>query len=183
MRRIVVVCLLLLAFLQTNCFGRFAVIRKIYQFIDDIHFNGAPLLVRFVKTVITWLLFILPIVSGLAFFVDFCIINLIEFWTGENIIDGYKEGSAQKGKKAQSGLIQPGKTLRFESAENGMKLKISRSEDGSELKISSFYQGESREMIARQDEPGVLYLVSKGKTERIGLEDLQNLKKVQAVGL
>lgn len=181
----IILILLLLGILQIQCFGRFAIIRKIYQFIDDIKISDAsPLLTRFVKTLLVWVLFIIPIVGGLAFFVDFCIINLIEFWTGENVIDGYKEKKAyldknldEDKKNYPKSLIAPGKSIAFVSSKTGMKTILSRSEDGMQMVIQTFYNGQKRELVAFKDQPGVLY--ARENNQEISIHELNNQFKEQ----
>jgi hypothetical protein len=61
---------------QSGCFGEFALVRKVYNWNADI--GG-----KFVNTLVFYLLNIIP-VYGIAGFVDFVILNLIEFWSGSN---------------------------------------------------------------------------------------------------
>ena len=63
---------------QTGCFGEFALVRKVYNWNADI--GG-----KFVNTLVFYVLNIIP-VYGIAGFVDFVILNLIEFWSGSNPI-------------------------------------------------------------------------------------------------
>lgn len=62
---------------QTGCFGTFALTRNLYNWNDGVSDN------KYVKSLVTWLLIIVP-VYGVAGFIDFVILNLIEFWTGSN---------------------------------------------------------------------------------------------------
>ncbi len=61
---------------QTGCFGEFALVRKVYDWNADI--GG-----KFVNTLVFYVLNIVP-VYGIAGFIDFVILNLIEFWSGSN---------------------------------------------------------------------------------------------------
>ena len=61
---------------QSGCFGEFALVRKVYNWNSEI--GG-----KFVNTLVFYLLNIIP-VYGIAGFVDFVILNLIEFWSGSN---------------------------------------------------------------------------------------------------
>lgn len=65
-----------LVFSQTGCFGEFALVRKVYTWNDGL---GN----KFVKTLVFYVLNIIP-VYGVAGFIDFVILNLIEFWSGSN---------------------------------------------------------------------------------------------------
>ncbi len=68
---------------QTGCFGEFALVRKVYNWNQDI--GG-----KFVNTLVFYALNIIP-VYGIASLVDFVILNLIEFWSGSNPVS-MKEG-------------------------------------------------------------------------------------------
>ncbi|MCC5814618.1 MAG: DUF3332 family protein [Leptospira sp.] len=154
MKKFLIVSMLLSSFLTWNCFGKFAITKKLHQFIDGINFEGqSSLLNKFVKSVVMWLCFIFP-VAGLAFAADLIVINLIEFWTGDNIVDGSKSAKNSK-------TLSPGKNLSFESAEKGTKLTIAHSPDGETMTIRAEYNGELREIVAKKDEPGNLYLKEK----------------------
>lgn len=62
---------------QTGCFGEFALVKKVYEWNDDLSDS------KFVKTLVFWVLNIIP-VYGIASFIDVVILNLIEFWSGSN---------------------------------------------------------------------------------------------------
>lgn len=62
---------------QTGCFGEFALVKKVYEWNDDLSDS------KFVKTLVFWVLNIIP-VYGIASFIDVAILNLIEFWSGSN---------------------------------------------------------------------------------------------------
>ncbi|MDA8122406.1 MAG: DUF3332 family protein [Deltaproteobacteria bacterium] len=62
--------------LASGCFGKFQLTRKMYeinQSVDD----------KYVRSAVTWLFVIPYVLTGTL---DFCIFNLIEFWSGENPI-------------------------------------------------------------------------------------------------
>ncbi len=61
---------------STGCFGKFALTRKIYTINEGM---GS----KFVQTIIFWVFIIIPVYE-VASFLDFFILNLIEFWTGSN---------------------------------------------------------------------------------------------------
>jgi hypothetical protein len=75
-RLLLVFTALTLASFTTGCFGKFALTRKLYGWNDSMD-N------KFVKTVIMWAFFIVPVyeVFSLA---DLFVLNLIEFWGGSN---------------------------------------------------------------------------------------------------
>lgn len=59
-----------------GCFGKFALVRKIYQVNSQVND-------KYVRSLLTWVFIIAPVyqISGL---VDFVIFNTIEFWSGNN---------------------------------------------------------------------------------------------------
>src|SRR5690606_37348724 len=64
----------------SGCYGSFALTRWVYDFNGKITDN------KFVHTIVTWAFIILPVYS-IAGFVDFVVLNLIEFWTDKPVID------------------------------------------------------------------------------------------------
>lgn len=62
---------------QTGCFGEFTLVRKVYNWNEDMSSS------KFVKTLVFYVLNIIP-VYGAAAFIDVVILNLIEFWSGSN---------------------------------------------------------------------------------------------------
>ena len=71
--------LIAIAVPATGCYGKFALVRKVYAFNGSI---GD----KFLRSLVTWIFIWLP-VYGLAAFVDFIVFNTIEFWTGTNPVD------------------------------------------------------------------------------------------------
>ena len=65
----------------TGCFGKFSLVRKVYEFNDSLGGDDMP--GKFVKTLVMWAMYVIPIYE-LSTFVDLIILNLIEFWTGTN---------------------------------------------------------------------------------------------------
>lgn len=180
MKKFSITLILLLSFFQWNCFGRFAIVRALYGFIDGINFEGSSqILTKFVKTILMWVIFVFPVIGGLAFAADLIVVNLIEFWTGKNVVDGHNDGTPiiSKNNKEDSdsigsGLIQPGKEIRFQSAKSSNQITLKRSTDGNTMTIRSFDGEKHRELIAKRDEPGVFYQNVDGKLIRItGLSD------------
>lgn len=72
-----VLALTSLGFAQTGCFGEFALVRKVYEWNDDVSDS------KFVKTLLFYVMNIIP-VYGIASMIDVVILNLIEFWSGSN---------------------------------------------------------------------------------------------------
>jgi len=71
-----VLILMMLSTSFFSCYGNFSLVKKLYQW------NGS-LGSKLVNSAVAWLLMIVP-VYGVAGFIDFVILNVIEYWTGEN---------------------------------------------------------------------------------------------------
>ena len=76
---------------STGCFGEFALTRKVYSFNDNI--AGNDMGGKVVKNIVYYAMNIIP-VYGVAGFVDFFLLNTIEFWTGSNPV-AMKEGEVE----------------------------------------------------------------------------------------
>lgn len=85
--------------LLSSCFGKFALVRMLYKFNDGL--AGDNIGGRFIKTLVFYVLNIIP-VYGIAGLVDFWILNLIEFWTGKNIL-AMNEGEVESQLVAYNG--------------------------------------------------------------------------------
>lgn len=77
--------------LLTSCFGKFALVKTLYKFNDGL--GGKDLAGRFIKSIVFWVLIIVPVYQ-FASFIDIIFLNLIEFWTGSNLIS-MKEGESE----------------------------------------------------------------------------------------
>ena len=121
--------------LSAGCFGKFQLTRKLYdvnQSIDD----------KYIRSAATWIFVIPYAVTGLL---DFVIFNVIEFWTGENLV-----ASAQVTKVDPQGN---GKTV----------LTLSR--DGSAtVAVIERYEGERLVSTLRVRDDGT----GKGRRDRDG---------------
>jgi hypothetical protein len=87
------VSLALLTTLGTACFGQFAATRMVYRW------NGGITNSKFVHTLVLYAFIILPVYS-IAGALDFFILNVIEFWTGNNLLAANLEESDQRLAKA-----------------------------------------------------------------------------------
>jgi len=65
----------------TGCFGKFALVRKLYEWNNSI--AGNDMSGKFVKTLVMYGLMIIPVYE-IAGAIDYWVLNLIEFWTGSN---------------------------------------------------------------------------------------------------
>ena len=97
----------------TGCFGKFALVRKVYGFNETI---GD----KWLRSLLTFALVVIP-VYGVAAFVDYVILNVIEFWTGSN---------------PALAKLQPGETLEKTTvAADGTRLQLIASDRGETLTL------------------------------------------------
>jgi Domain of unknown function (DUF3332) len=78
--------LIITSFLLSGCYGNFNLTKKLYNWNGQV---GN----KFVNSAVMWVLFIVPVYE-VAGFIDFAILNVVQFWTGKNPMamqDGEKE--------------------------------------------------------------------------------------------
>jgi len=138
---------------MVGCFGNFSLTRQVYSFNQNIE-NA------FVRSILMWVMMIVP-VYGLATWIDVVILNVIEFWTGDNpiaMIEGESQTQfiafegieyeviATKNRFDITEVANPDNTfaLVFDVEDNswnlhkdGQELKITQQE-GKELKLFDF---------------------------------------------
>lgn len=71
---LLIICILSLSI--SGCFGSFSLTHQVYNFNRNIED-------KFVRTIVLWAFIIVP-VYNVVMFVDFAVLNLIEFWTDKN---------------------------------------------------------------------------------------------------
>ncbi|EMM79444.1 PF11810 domain protein [Leptospira interrogans str. 2006001854] len=133
-----------------NCFGKFAIVKKVYEVNDSFNI-GSGLLAKFIKTLVMYFPF--SILYFVGFFFDLILFNLIEFWSGNNPV-GYNEYD-ENGKYVKA----------YE--ENGEKLLLSYSDFGKRLDIQFAKEGNSQNLIVFRAEPGKFFVEKDGKLEEI----------------
>lgn len=124
--------------LTAGCYGKFALTKKIYDW------NGS-LGNKFVVSLVMFIFFVVP-VYAIAGFVDWILINVIEFWTGNNPA-AWNETETQErlverddGTKVKMTLSDRGATMRVEIAAPGQEVKVMvlhRTADGLEASDAS----------------------------------------------
>ena len=97
MRKIILMFLLVsvMTMSMVGCFGNFSLTKQVYDFNRNI--DNA-----FVRSILMWVMFIVP-VYPIATWIDVVILNLIEFWTGDNPI-AMNEGESQTQFIAHEGI-------------------------------------------------------------------------------
>ncbi len=102
----------LLGFGASGCYGSFALTRWVYDF------NGKVTEHKFVHSITTWAFLILPVYS-IAGFVDFVVLNMIEFWTEKPVIDLPQAPRVHLSSDNAVDIEMGGAVLRMEPATDG----------------------------------------------------------------
>ena len=110
------------SFSSISCYGNFSLVKKLYKWNGTIE-N------KFAKSAATWIMFIIP-VYGVAGFIDFVILNLIEFWSGENPV------TMSAGDKEVQFVEKDGKTYQITATKNRFDIV----EQGKDNPVSLIYQ-------------------------------------------
>ena len=103
--------------LATSCYGRFQLVRTVYDANSRVED-------RFLRSAVTWLFVIIP-VYGVAGLVDFLVLNVIEFWQGKNPMLGE---SGPVIRTAQVGADRFVQTLRHR--DGATEMTVERFRDG-----------------------------------------------------
>lgn len=77
-----------------QCFGGFALTKKLYQFNKSISAGDNSLGGKFIRTLAMWVMIVIPFYL-VAFLGDFVVLNLIEFWTGKPLIASSSDPDAR----------------------------------------------------------------------------------------
>ncbi|MCX7997713.1 MAG: DUF3332 domain-containing protein [Leptospiraceae bacterium] len=151
----------------SNCFGKFSLVRKVYQFNDSIN-AGSGLINRFVKTLVFYVLNFIP-VYGIAGLVDVVILNLIEFWTGSNPL-------------ALGEFDEKGMLARSIQTEDGRVIFIYHNY-GEKLELISQGRGKTETFWFVRSEAGKIYQMQNGKLTEISIATKQvgNQRIIQAI--
>ncbi|MCM8814656.1 MAG: DUF3332 domain-containing protein [Candidatus Omnitrophica bacterium] len=151
----------------SNCFGKFSLVRKVYQFNDSINV-GSGLLTRFVKTLVFYVLNFIP-VYGIAGLVDVVILNLIEFWTGSNPL-------------ALGEFDEKGMLARTLETEQGRVVFIYHNY-GEKLELISHLNGKMETFWFLKNQAGKVYQIQNNKLMEVQIHTKQigNQKLIQAI--
>lgn len=96
--RTAVASLLLLGTLQLACYGRFGLTRSLYDWNGRVSGN------KVVQSVVMWALIVIPVYEVVGF-VDFIILNPVEFFTGSNPVAA-KDGTPIAMRRLPDGSIE-----------------------------------------------------------------------------
>ncbi len=137
-----------------NCFGKFALTRKVYGFNEGL--MGNDWAGKIVKTILMYVYFFIPIIAGIVWFIDVVILNLIEFWTDSNPL-GLNEYN-KEGKYVKS-FQKDGETLKLTYINFGQKLVIDVSNNG-----------KADQFVVLRSEPGKFFKETDDKLEEITVD-------------
>lgn len=110
---------------QSGCFGEFALVRKVYNWNDELSDS------KFVKTLVFYVLTILPVYS-IAGFLDIIIFNLIEFWGGSNPL------SMNEGDYEMQQLTMKGEEFKVEATKDTFTTTQLTGTDKGEVRVLRF---------------------------------------------
>lgn len=102
-------------FTTQNCYGRFVLTGKIYNW------NGS-MGNKFVKSILMWVLLIIPVYEVCAL-IDFVVLNTLEFWTGSNPL-----AMSPNDKEIQI-VENSGRTFELTATQNRFDIKVLKGEE------------------------------------------------------
>ena len=151
-KKLIISLLILSVFLTGNCFGKFSLVRKIYDINSDITFGQQGKMGGLIKSIFMIIFLFLP-VYGISAFVDIILFNLIEFWTDKNPL--------AINEKANEELVSNnGTSITKKINGNRMDLVVKNNE-----KIET--------IILFKDKPGKFYTEKKNQIEEIKLNSME----------
>ncbi|HMV42515.1 MAG TPA: DUF3332 family protein [Leptospiraceae bacterium] len=151
-RTITIALLISILPLTMNCFGKFALTRKAYQFNETL--GGEGWFWKFTRTFIAYIYFLFPVYVVL--FSDALVFNLIEFWTDNNLI-GYNEYD-------KNGIY-----VKYYQKEKE-SLTLTYLNFGKRLNLEVSDGVVSEKFVVYRNEPGVLYRENKGKIQKVDVQ-------------
>jgi hypothetical protein len=151
-KNLLVSLLLLSIFLSGNCFGKFGLVRKIYEVNDGLTFGATGKLGGVIKSIVMLVFVFLP-VYGISFFLDIIVFNLIEFWTDKNPM-------ALNEKPVQE-LASEGNT------------SISKKVDGDRMDLIIKNNQSVESIVVFKNKPGKFYTEKNSKLEEIKFNSME----------
>ena len=151
-KNMLVSLLLLSIFLSGNCFGKFALVRKIYDVNDGLTFGATGKLGGVIKSIVM-LVFVFVPVYGISFFLDIIVFNLLEFWTDKNPM-------AVNEKPVQE-LASEGNT------------SVTKKVDGDRMELVIKNNQTVESIVVFKNKPGKFYTEKNAKLEEIKLNSME----------
>ena len=134
-RGVTVALLVALLPLATSCYGRFQLVRNVYEANTSVKD-------KYVRSGVTWLFVIIP-VYGLAGLVDFLVLNVIEFWQGKNPAMGESEPVIRTAQVGAERFVQ---TLRHR--DGATEVTVERFRDGALVDRLTLRQPDGSDRLA-----------------------------------
>lgn len=107
-RLIALVILVVMLINLFGCYGSFALTKKVHEW------NGS-LGDKWLNTVVMWILLFVPVYNATTF-IDFVVLNTVEFWTGSNPL------AMQDGQQNVQYASNDGKTYKITMTKNNMNI-------------------------------------------------------------
>ncbi len=139
-------------FIFGGCFGRFPLTRQLYQFNQEVSED------RMVRTVVFWVMVIVP-VYNIGMLADAIVFNLIEFWTGEELLTAGPTMDAN------------GNVVLLTPSEDGTEAVMTVSRDGEVISEQSFVKVSDTTFEVRDQDGTVRGTVQKAEDGSIFLTD------------
>lgn len=149
-RWLAALCISFLSVHVSGCFGSFALVRKVYGINESISDN------KFIRWVVFLGFSIIP-VYGISGLVDVLVLNSLEFWTGNNPLEGGGGGKASM----KSIKVSDTETLKLSRDGDVMRVEVER--EGQEPQVRYFEPLEDG-MVVR-DEAGALLVRVQERTD------------------
>ena len=150
-KKLIISLLILSVFLTGNCFGKFSLVRKIYDINSDITFGQQGKMGGLIKSIFMIIFLFIP-VYGISAFVDIILFNLIEFWTDKNPL--------AINEKANEELV----------SNNGTS--ITKKINGNRMDLIVKNNEKIETIILFKDKPGKFYIENKNQIEEIILNSM-----------
>lgn len=148
------ITLIILVFILTstvNCFGKFALTRKVFTYSETL--GGEGFFGKTLRTVLGYIYFIFPVYVVL--FSDALVFNLIEYWTDNNLI-GFNEFD-------KNGVY----VKNFQKDNNSLTLTYLNF--GKRLNIELVSDSHSDKFVVLHDKPGKIFKDNKGRLEEVNI--------------
>ena len=116
----------------TGCFGKFALVRKVYGFNESV---GD----KWLRSLLMFALVVIPVYQVAGFF-DYVILNVIEFWSGKNPASAALEPAEAKEKVA---VAPDGTRLRMVLDASGDRLLLEITRPGEKVSVLALRRSES----------------------------------------
>lgn len=124
---VLILCICICGF--AGCFGKFMLTKKLYKWNSEV---GD----KWMNSMVMWIFFIIPVYEVVGF-VDFAILNVIEFYSGENPV------KMTEGEQDIQFVEKNGKIYRIMASKNRFDV-VEMNDDGTEKKISLVYEEEDK---------------------------------------